>query len=243
MSEWGFGSPTYTKSTLYDSSGTAITTYTSDYYTENYPAGAPVPEAKPVSTYFDYDWGFGATTDTTELSGTTPSAGTLSAGDYVDTYFGSPTMQFLIPPLIFLQAHSRTEIPDKGGTQVSIFTIGDWNPSVTYQIALYATGSTTVSPSTDTYAYAGKRGQGSTVKPDSRGNFLRFIVPPLPPGTYDIHITSSEDTNMPKVVTAAFKVVRRSRNFHVYKMRNRCLDTIKTGPRSQKSEKLFNGGL
>ena len=204
------------------------------------------------STYSDstkygadrYDWGLGDYNPTS----------TWAVEASWDTGFGSPYHFMQNPPVIIPEkeytftpptvSKALVKYPDSGGVRVTLFQ-GSW-PKLPYKVWLTASGTAQKYPTgTDTYCESGKSGQGSTIYPTLSGNYIRFILPVLPPGRYNIHIRADKDPEglLPAeiVLTNVLAITRRARTQFAYRIRGKLPTHFKSGS-SRFSAELFRLG-
>ena len=141
-------------------------------------------------------------------------------------------------------------VPDNGGIVVAIQ--GSWPTFGPYYIQLQHTASEKLFPTNQVFCN-GLPGAGTVcaplAKPPSEGaapspsDYLRFTVPQLPPGVYDVHIYHVDQPLLPvKILAEALSVEWRMRSHITYRLRLGLSGWFATGARDLSVEKRLPGG-
>lgn len=164
-----------------------------------------------------FDWGYGS-----------PSA--LDGGD---TGYGAPWSDEALSMGVYV-LHPTGALPDDGGVIVELG--GSWE-SVPHLVRLRATSGAAFPPGRT--CHGGVAGRGVDVVPVFGGAVLRFVLPPCPPGRYDIEITYG---GVVVTVPGAIRVQRRLRPGAIYRLRANLTALFAAGPRHAGEETLLPGG-
>jgi len=106
--------------------------------------------------------------------------------------------------------------PDDGGEVVTLegsFT--DTNP---YSVRLIDQGGALYPELVD--CWSGVVAQGTECYPDTVANRLSFVLPPMPPGVYDIRVTYGPSAGLVHTLEDAIRIVPRNRSRATYRMRS-----------------------
>ena len=111
-------------------------------------------------------------------------------------------------------------------------------------------GKAVVSESNAPFVNGTEPGAGTDLEPlfRVRGNpslaqAVRFVLPPLPPGTYGIKVYSGVTGGVVSQLAQAFRIVRRNRANSAYRMRSNVPELFKVGPRAVDGEDFWAGGI
>ena len=217
---WGFGEP--------DAFGSATT--------------------NKAPTLNSYGWGFGDPDTASVTTGSGTSTIQLSVHLYYDWGFGdvpkfadAVTVPMLLSPAI---------VPDNGGIIVAIH--GDWPTFGPYYIQLQHTVTEKTFPTNQVFCNS-LPGVGTACAPPAKplaegvepspSDYLRFTVPQLLPGVYDVRIYHVDQPLEPvKVVDEALRVEWRMRTHITYRLRFSLSGWFEAGVRDPAVEKRLPGG-
>lgn len=221
MAEFGFGNPGSSSALV---SGTA---HTNGSY-----AGTSVDAVV-------YDQGFGDKTalfsDFTHVQNTFSAFQTDSL--YQFTGFGDPTPVFVQLPVL---ADGISEFPDQGGVLITLE--GSFNGTESYYFQLVGQNSVRY-PSATEYASAAKAGKGGEAKAYRGNERVRFAMPPVPPGVYDIAIFYGTDKALEITLSQYVKVIRRGRCSQTYSVRTKYPELFSVGARNFVADRTEMGGV
>lgn len=146
-----------------------------------------------------------------------------------DTGYGSPYVE-----AAFVEVFPAGVWPDDGGVMVALR--GDWPASGPYRVRLVDVDGA-LYPLAD-YCHGGVPGSGSSIYargPADAWDEVRFVLPPAPPGLYDVRVEWgvgwSHDVTVP-----GLRIVHRTRHPAVYRMRSGIPSTLAAGARSLADE-------
>lgn len=197
----------------------------------------------PLPTY--NDWGFGSPTPVqlgvldgyssllTQEMTTEADYQEREVGLARDTGFGSPfdphNAALEIPGEFAL-------VPDDGGVQLEI--MGEWlnliDDGAATGFAIFRV--TIVNQETGEETFAMGDSDATTCITDFYRTRVFAGVPPLPRGTYDLHLSWNEGLNT-AIITDAFTVVMRPRSQETYNIKQMVPSFFKTGPRDFTEER------
>ena len=171
-----------------------------------------------------YDWGYGSKT---------PVAGW--AATEFDTGYGSPRIELVVEAVQLVLESGVPWLPDDGGVMVTL--VASWPVKGPYRVRLRDQVSVPF-PVEGGFCHSGKAGMGSDIyvadilAPDE----LKFVMPPVPPGLYDVEVLWGPDFGDIGVVTMLIDVVFRNRSVPSYRIRHRFPPLYKTGPVTARSD-------
>ena len=155
---------------------------------------------------------------------------------YQFTGFGDPTPDFIELPVI---ADGISEFPDEGGVLITLE--GTFDKGQTYHFQLIGQDGT-VYPSATTFCSAAKAGQTNECKSYRADSRVRFAMPPVPPGVYDIKmffgVNKSTELNLSQYV----KVMRKNRSAQGYSVRSKFPEFFSVGARNYQADFYELGG-
>lgn len=217
MAEFGFGNP---------GSSSALASGTGSY------AGTVVDSVV-------YDQGFGDETalfdNFTHIQNTFSSFQTDSA--YQFTGFGDPTPVFVELPVL---ADGINEFPDQGGVLITLE--GSFDIAESYYFQLVGQNGQKY-PSATVFASAAKASKGSEVRAYQGSERVRFAMPPVPPGVYDIAIFYGTDKALEITLSQYVKVIRRGRCSQTYSVRVKYPELYSVGARNFIADRAEMGGV
>lgn len=108
--------------------------------------------------------------------------------------------------------------PDDGGEVVRL--IGDWPSRGPYRVRVQLTAGGVLEPEGKPGCYSGLIGQGHLCYTDPLRQVLSFILPPLEPGEYTVHVYAGESAALGATVSVGgLTVVRRLHADEIYRAR------------------------
>ena len=195
---WGFGEPTPGNSAA------------------DFPAGSAI--ADTISEVVGYSWGFG------------DSPPNIIDEALPDWGFGDPPPFGHSPVLL----HFLGEYPDDGGDIVDIIAAyEDFGP---YRVQLKEAGTGKIFPEMNSangqFCNSGTPGLGVDLRPVTNpgvagdaaaqvGDRMRFTLPPLPPGKYDVVVWKAGEENDKQTLPDSIEVLWRNRDHQTYRIRRR----------------------
>lgn len=170
-----------------------------------------------------YDWGYGSLTPTTW------------ADTEYDTGYGSPRIELITESVQLVLVNGVPWLPDDGGVVVTMMatwpTLGPFRVRLRDQVGVPF-------PIEGGFCHSGVAGQGfnifvaDTVAPDE----MRFVLPPVPVGLYDVEVLWGLNFGSVGVVDDLIDVVFRNRSVPTYRIRHRFPELYKTGPITARSD-------
>jgi hypothetical protein len=147
-----------------------------------------------------------------------------------DAGYGSPTITV---HLTLWQAAEGARYPDEGGAVLDL--LGAWPVPGPYRVRLLDAEGTPYPDSGG--AYSARPGESDAARTDKSQRLLKFSLPPLPVGVYDIEVAWGPSWSTVAVAAKAIEVVRRNRALSVYRIRGRFQGTVfEVGPRRMARE-------
>lgn len=165
-----------------------------------------------------FDWGYGSP----------------SHFDGGDTGYGAPWGDEALSMGAYV-LHPTGALPDDGGVIVELG--GSWEP-VLHRVRLRATSGAAFPPGG--YCHSGIPGGGVDANPVFGAAVLRFILPPCPPGRYDIEVSYG---GVVATLPGLIRIQRRTRPLTVYRLRANLTTLFAAGPRHAGEETLLRGGV
>lgn len=155
-----------------------------------------------------YDWGYGSPTPTTW------------ADTEYDTGYGSPRTELIVEQVQLYIENDPPWLPDDGGVMVGL--LAQWPVLGPYRVRLRDQAGVAY-PDDGTFCHSGKLGQGSDVyvADVSASDELRFVLPPVPVGNYDVEVMWGLNYGSLGVVPGLIDVVFRTRCMPTYRVRSR----------------------
>lgn len=173
------------------------------------------------------DWGYGSPTSATGATGTQLDSGygsPLAAGTG-DTGYGSPWSALVASALKLNSADGK--FPDEGGVLASV--VADWPVAGPFRVRLYDQAGVAY-PNSD-YCHSGLVGGGRQMSIPAAGlDEVKFVVPPLPVGLYDIRVDFGPGFGASATLLQALLVVTRGRVRNTFDIRGRMPPLYRTGP-------------
>lgn len=170
-----------------------------------------------------YDAGFGS-----------PFPSEFSADQY-DTGFGSPLDELVVESVQLALESGVPWLPDDGGVMVTLLAV--WPTKGPLKIRLR--GQTGVPfPVEGGFCHSGKVGQGTDiyVADDTAVDELRFAMPPVPAGLYDVEVLWGLNQGESATATQLLEVVFRNRSIPTYRVRSRLPSQWARGPIRPRSD-------
>jgi hypothetical protein len=158
-----------------------------------------------------YDWGYGSPTPTT-----------WDATEY-DTGYGAPRIELITESVQLVLESGVPWLPDSGGVIVTM--VATWPTTGPFRVRLRDQTGVPY-PIEGGFCHSGKVGQGSDIyvadatAPDE----LRFVMPPVPVGLYDVEVLWGLGWGTVGVVDNLIDAVFRNRSVPTYRVRRRLPD-------------------
>jgi len=171
-----------------------------------------------------YDWGFGS-----------PTPAAWDDTEY-DTGFGSPRIELIVEQVAVIMPVTEVPwMPDDGGVVVTV--MAQWPSKGPFRVRL-RDQSNVAYPLAGGYVHSGNVNTGFDiyVADTSAPDELRFVLPPLPVGLYDIEFLWGIGLGTSAIATKLLDVVFRNRSMPTYRIRGRFPQEWKTGPISPKRD-------
>lgn len=152
----------------------------------------------------------------------TPAAGAFDSGygspsgTFLDSGYGSPSSASEALSLA-LQPYSEA-FPDDGGEVVTLLGVFTVTPGPYYVRLIGQDG--TYFPSAGGYCYSGVKGLTDACYPDKAAETMTFVLPPMPPGLYDVEVSYGPTKGTKAILTGALPVKRRTYALETYDLRN-----------------------
>lgn len=175
-----------------------------------------------------WDLGFG---DKVPAGG--PSAKGWAAG-FGDKSSGGAVVLLLDPNL------ANGAMPDCGGEVLQAVApwkvVGGGGP---YRVQMRDTFTGALWPQDAFGCWSGRFGQGTDCTPSKDFSRLPWVLPPLPPGKYDVVISWGPGWAQQAVMAAAVLVIWRGRGRQTWSMRSNVPPRMAVGPRNSAAETLL----